>query len=112
MGRTRRFWPGMDDRAGHPVQVPQLAQAHLVQAGDLGQVVALLDLVDRCPPGRGRAEPQFLAGVDPVGFQAVEALQLVHGYAVALGDLPQGVAAFDDVHGLAARPCSRSFWPT
>ena len=96
--------PGMDQRTPDAVQVAQLAQAHLVQAGDLVQVVAPPDGVD----GRHRPfiprEAQLLSGVDHVAGEVVDGLQLDDGQAVGLGDLPQGVAPLDHVHRSAHLP--------
>ena len=103
-GPDLELLPGVNDQAGQVVEPPQLGDAHLVELGDLRQVVAADDGV----PGEAGplilAQAQPLPRIDAVAPEPVEGLQVRHRHAVGVGDLPQGVAALDDVHGRGRRP--------
>ena len=76
-----------------------------MQAGDLPEVVAALHHVSRQSRAacgtRGAllvgVELELLAGVNPIGAEAVELLEVIEADAVGPGNFPQGIPAFDDV---------------
>ena len=40
-----------------------------------------------------------MTGIDAVAVQSIELFELIDAHAISTGNLPQGIAAFDDVNG-------------
>src|SRR5690606_16163035 len=96
LARDLQLLADADPAARHPVEAPQLVDGGAVTTGDAGQAVTADDPVDLAAGAllglRAGGEIELTTAHQRlVGLQTVVLPQLLHGAAVVLGQLPQGV---------------------